>query len=59
MAGKKKFVIETPRGAIYTTKTKDGTVTAKLEWAQRPRVCRLRMSEVHESPHSEANRRTD
>lgn len=32
MAGKKKFVIQTPRGAIYTTKTKNGTVTAKLEW---------------------------
>lgn len=33
MAGKKKFVIQTPRGAIHTTKTKNGTVTAKLEWA--------------------------
>lgn len=33
MAQKKKFVIETPKGGIYTTKGKDGSVTAKLEWA--------------------------
>ena len=33
MAGKKKFVIKTPRGAIYTITTKNGTVTAHLEWA--------------------------
>lgn len=33
MAQKKRFVIETPRGAIYTTKRKDGSVTAILEWA--------------------------
>ena len=32
MAQKRKFVIETPRGGIYTTKGKNGTVTAKLEW---------------------------
>ena len=32
MAQKRKFVIETPRGGIYTTRGKDGTVTAKLEW---------------------------
>lgn len=32
MSGKKKFVIETPRGAIYTSRDKDGSVTAKLEW---------------------------
>ena len=33
MASKKKFVINTPRGSIYTTTTKNGTVTARLEWA--------------------------
>ena len=33
MAGKKKFVIETPRGAVYTTTGKNGKVTAHLEWA--------------------------
>ncbi len=32
MAGKKKFVISTPRGSVYTATTKNGTVTAKLEW---------------------------
>lgn len=33
MASKKKFVISNPRGSVYTTTTKNGTVTAKLEWA--------------------------
>lgn len=28
----KKFVIQTPRGAIYTVNGKDGKTTAKLEW---------------------------
>lgn len=28
----RKFVIETPRGSIYTTGGKGGSVTAKLEW---------------------------
>lgn len=30
--GKKKFQIETPRGAIYTQATKGGKVTARLDW---------------------------
>lgn len=33
MAQKKKFVIETPRGCIFTQKSKNGETTAKLEWA--------------------------
>lgn len=28
----KKFVIQTPRGSIYTTNGNGGKVTAKLEW---------------------------
>lgn len=32
MAQKKDFKIVTPRGAIYTSKNKNGTVTAHLEW---------------------------
>ena len=28
----KKFVIQTPRGAIYTTNGKGGKVTARIEW---------------------------
>lgn len=32
MSGKKKFVVKTPKGTIYTYATKDGKVTAKLEW---------------------------
>ena len=31
--GKKKFQIETPRGAIYTQATKGGKVTARLDWS--------------------------
>lgn len=30
--GRKKFVIETPRGAIYTQASSGGKVTAELEW---------------------------
>ena len=30
--GKKKFVVETPRGVIYTQASSSGNVTAKLEW---------------------------
>lgn len=33
MAQKRKFVISTPRGQIYKSKTKNGTVTARLVWA--------------------------
>lgn len=29
---KKKFVVKTPRGSVYTTKAKNGTVIAKMEW---------------------------
>lgn len=29
---KKKFIIETPRGAIYTQASKGGKVSARLEW---------------------------
>lgn len=32
MAGKKKFVVKTPKGTIYTYAGKGGKVTAKLEW---------------------------
>jgi hypothetical protein len=32
MAGKKKFVINTPRGSIYTMRNKGGTTTARLSW---------------------------
>lgn len=34
MTAKKNFVIQTPRGSIYTVKTANGTVTAKMEWNQ-------------------------
>lgn len=30
--GKKKFVIQTPRGTIYTQASKGGRVSSKLEW---------------------------
>lgn len=30
--GKKKFVIKTPRGAIYTQASRGGKVSARLEW---------------------------
>ena len=30
--GKKKFIIKTPRGTIYTQSAGGGKVTAKLEW---------------------------
>lgn len=30
--GKKKFKIETPRGAIYTQASNGGKVTARLDW---------------------------
>lgn len=33
MAGKKDFWITTPRGSVFTVTGKDGSVTAKLEWA--------------------------
>lgn len=33
MAGKKDFRITTPRGSVFTVTGKDGSVTAKLEWA--------------------------
>lgn len=33
MAGKKKFVIETPQGAIYTVKKNGSTTVANLKWA--------------------------
>lgn len=32
MAQKKDFKITTPRGCIYTSKNKNGEVTAKLKW---------------------------
>ena len=28
----KKFVIQTPRGSIYTVNGKGGNVTARIEW---------------------------
>lgn len=33
MAQKKEFRITTPRGSVFTSSGKDGSVTAKLEWA--------------------------
>ena len=33
MAQKKQFKISTPRGSVYTSVNKNGSVTAKLEWA--------------------------
>lgn len=33
MAGKKKFVVKTPKGTIYTYASKNGKVTAELEWS--------------------------
>ncbi len=33
MAQKKKFSIQTPRGCVHTFSDKNGTVTAKLQWA--------------------------
>lgn len=33
MAQKKEFRITTPRGSVFTSSCKDGSVTAKLEWA--------------------------
>lgn len=32
MAGKKVFRIETPRGELYQTKSKNGTVKVELKW---------------------------
>lgn len=32
MAQKKQFKIKTPRGCVYTTTNRGGTVMAKLEW---------------------------
>ena len=32
MAQKRVFQIATPRGSVYQTKGKGGTVTARLEW---------------------------
>ena len=32
MAQKKSFKITTPRGCIYTSKNKNGVVTAKMKW---------------------------
>ena len=32
MAQKRNIVIKTPRGSIYTVKTANGSVTAKMEW---------------------------
>lgn len=32
MAGKKEFNIQTPRGGIFTSKGKNGEVTARLKW---------------------------
>jgi len=34
VTAKRNFVIQTPRGSIYTVKTANGTVTAKMEWNQ-------------------------
>lgn len=33
MTQKKQFKISTPRGYVYTSVNKNGSVTAKLEWA--------------------------
>lgn len=33
MAQKRKISVETPKGKIYTIKSKNGVVTSKLEWA--------------------------
>ena len=33
MTQKKQFKISTPRGSVYTSVNKNGSVTAKLEWA--------------------------
>lgn len=30
--GKKKFIVKTPRGSIYTQSNKGGKITARLEW---------------------------
>lgn len=32
MAKNKKIVVSTPKGTVYTYKTKNGKVTSKLEW---------------------------
>ena len=33
MAGKKEFRITTPRGSVFTVTDKNGSTTARLEWA--------------------------
>lgn len=33
MAGKKDFRITTPRGSVFTVTGKNGSTTARLEWA--------------------------
>ena len=33
MAGKKEFRITTPRGSVFTVTGKNGSTTARLEWA--------------------------
>lgn len=40
MSGQRNFVVDTPRGQIYTHRTGNGTVISRLEWAggMAPRI---------------------
>lgn len=71
MAGKKEFRITTPRGSVFTVTGKNGSTTARLEWApgfaqkkaegfsRAPGICGFRVSALYESIDTEKNRDAD
>ncbi len=71
MAGKKEFRITTPRGAVFTVTGKNGSTTARLEWApgfaqkksggifKGAGICGFRVSALHESIDTKENRDVD
>ena len=71
MAGKKEFRTTTPRGSVFTVTGKNGSPTARLEWApgfaqkkaegfsRAQAFCGFRVSTLHESIDTEKNRDAD
>ena len=70
MAGKKEFRITTPRGSVFTVTGKNGSTTARLEWApirteksggifKGAGICGFRVSALHESIDTKENRDVD
>ena len=69
MAGKKEFRITTPRGSVFTVTGKNGSTTARLEWApgfaqsggifKGAGICGFRVSALHESADTKKNRDVD